>query len=1135
MSRQENIEEVQNALKTLKRKMGSRQQSQRPIEFEDNEFISSKLNADELNLLADNYENQSEKRKFISNSSSSQQNQQGSSNYRKVFVPNIDQDNGSQHDYSRRRTQQYDNEQNENRNGKNQYGNSTTFSGRPLSGQQKGKEQASNKYRNLQNSKIPIQGFDDDCYSNKNEHDSYPGHSSIASKSKNIRSSIQQDDEYQQAMHNYQSIKDQMQGGIKFNQQKSNNLPPRNGPTKVEVAKSPNQKQNSKEYEYNVDEDRSPFQGGNKTNNLNKIDSLSSNRGNNIYNNKQSQKGYQQSSKYEEFDDELDPNNNKSYSPYSVENYTKKQSGSSQYGSKNYDQKYQQQRKSIDKEMEDDELQTNQDEYEQLKSHKVSHKTNANSYQRINSRHADEESEHRTTSANRIESQTEDPKQNSRMIQRYQKLEEGLIVCPEGCGRTFNEFALEKHVKVCKKVFQDKRKAFDITQKRQVVPQNEQIQKGDEEQRQEIMRRQKEMHECPDCGRSFHYDTYEKHVKICVRVFTKKNRENSLIRKASLNATGSNQVQQLVSSQSQNNAQKLPPTSLCKKASSTANDNDQEVKNQKKPPLNRAQQQNEKKEDNNKKNNAKGSDWDETPVGATKSKSTWEDTPAGGNSTKNKNSWEDTPVGASKSKNQQWDEYSSTLNTSVQSKGGKYTSEQSENSNNPWDNKKQLKKQSLPPKKKPEWNNDWNAPSEEDDAFSQKKKEMERQSQEQKNYNFNKKIKSAQSGSKYSIEHPPDFESNYEQDIQNHEDKYVYSKPNIGKKVIHSGKKSPIKNSSKAQKLQVQAFNRVEDDDQEDYEQQQQYTKNPRNTVNNRQHAGKQNVNKYEQQETYNKENEESTSQYSKPFLKKNQGNQAVSKVKKNQPQTQSNDKTNYEQGGKEDIPINKNNQFNQQIMEMEREVLEQDLIECPEGCGRKFAENILEKHAKVCKKVFQQKRRVFNSAAQRQLDEEEGGGGVGIPSKIPPISKPLPKKQPPKNSKQENEKNEDYGIKQNAGGDGKKPNQPFNKKQFDESTKVGKKKSKWQIQSEAFRAQMRMARGETTNSQYDNQIVKEAFENNDYIQCEYCGRKFNEQAAQRHIPFCKTKSQQNQIKQGGKAKLNLTTQKSSTPSSRKY
>ena len=27
-----------------------------------------------------------------------------------------------------------------------------------------------------------------------------------------------------------------------------------------------------------------------------------------------------------------------------------------------------------------------------------------------------------------------------------------------------------------------------------------------------------------------------------------------------------------------------------------------------------------------------------------------------------------------------------------------------------------------------------------------------------------------------------------------------------------------------------------------------------------------------------------------------------------------------------------------------------------------------------------------------------------------------------------------------------------------------------------------------------------------DYVQCDYCGRRFNESAAQRHIPWCKDK-----------------------------
>ena len=42
------------------------------------------------------------------------------------------------------------------------------------------------------------------------------------------------------------------------------------------------------------------------------------------------------------------------------------------------------------------------------------------------------------------------------------------------------------------------------------------------------------------------------------------------------------------------------------------------------------------------------------------------------------------------------------------------------------------------------------------------------------------------------------------------------------------------------------------------------------------------------------------------------------------------------------------------------------DLIECPEGCGRRFKEDVLDKHVKVCKKVFQSKRKEFNSKAHR-------------------------------------------------------------------------------------------------------------------------------------------------------------------------
>lgn len=50
----------------------------------------------------------------------------------------------------------------------------------------------------------------------------------------------------------------------------------------------------------------------------------------------------------------------------------------------------------------------------------------------------------------------------------------------------------------------------------------------------------------------------------------------------------------------------------------------------------------------------------------------------------------------------------------------------------------------------------------------------------------------------------------------------------------------------------------------------------------------------------------------------------------------------------------------------------ENDLVECPEGCGRKFNRKALEKHAKACKLVFMSKRKEFNSEAKRLVNKEQ-------------------------------------------------------------------------------------------------------------------------------------------------------------------
>jgi len=152
-------------------------------------------------------------------------------------------------------------------------------------------------------------------------------------------------------------------------------------------------------------------------------------------------------------------------------------------------------------------------------------------------------------------------------------------------------------------------------------------------------------------------------------------------------------------------------------------------------------------------------------------------------------------------------------------------------------------------------------------------------------------------------------------------------------------------------------------------------------------------------------------------------------------------------------------------------------LRECPMGCGRSFSEEVLNKHAKVCKKVFQSKRKKFDSSQQRATDdqaelEHESRYNNPYPSKNKgkaPMGKP------------------------GAGGKGGK--------------------AKWKAESEAFRANLRAARGAPL-SKDEQQSLAQASEAG-LTPCPHCGRKFNDNAAQRHISFCATKSKVDNIKKG--------------------
>lgn len=161
---------------------------------------------------------------------------------------------------------------------------------------------------------------------------------------------------------------------------------------------------------------------------------------------------------------------------------------------------------------------------------------------------------------------------------------------------------------------------------------------------------------------------------------------------------------------------------------------------------------------------------------------------------------------------------------------------------------------------------------------------------------------------------------------------------------------------------------------------------------------------------------------------------------------------------------------------------------ECPEGCGRKFVEAALEKHVNICKKVFQTKRKAFDSKSMRVVDEQQ---------------------------EQAMKKGEIRETRQEAVSKKTQSNFPANKK------------AKWKQQSEAFRANMKAARGEQVS--VAEQQVLQAAADEGLIRCDCCGRKFNEKAAQRHIPFCQQKSKMDSIKQAPGAKKPMPTSNNNT------
>ncbi|XP_010004784.1 PREDICTED: zinc finger C2HC domain-containing protein 1A [Chaetura pelagica] len=126
------------------------------------------------------------------------------------------------------------------------------------------------------------------------------------------------------------------------------------------------------------------------------------------------------------------------------------------------------------------------------------------------------------------------------------------------------------------------------------------------------------------------------------------------------------------------------------------------------------------------------------------------------------------------------------------------------------------------------------------------------------------------------------------------------------------------------------------------------------------------------------------------------------------------------------------------------------DLLPC-KICGRTFFPAALKKHGPICQKTSAKKRKVFDSSRQR-------AEGTDIPTVKPLKPRPEPPKKP----------------------------------------------SNWKRKHEEFIATIRAAKGLNLKDGGKLPPPPPPSYDPDYIQCPYCQRRFNENAADRHINFCK-------------------------------
>lgn len=184
--------------------------------------------------------------------------------------------------------------------------------------------------------------------------------------------------------------------------------------------------------------------------------------------------------------------------------------------------------------------------------------------------------------------------------------------------------------------------------------------------------------------------------------------------------------------------------------------------------------------------------------------------------------------------------------------------------------------------------------------------------------------------------------------------------------------------------------------------------------------------------------------------------------------------------------PIKPNPHNYSTFEDFEKDIVPASLITCPD-CGRHFNEQAFSHHSNVCKKVFGQARKPFDSRKHRIQGTD--------------MEAVAPKKPPP--SKMQRPASMRSMQADSTGGVSSMPKS---------------KGSNWKNKSSAFRDAIREARQISIAERHAKEkgiplaaalppaIIRSPDDPlyDDYVQCPHCGRKYNQTAGARHIPQCK-------------------------------